>query len=90
MPTVTVMTDREDGPRFDPRGPGLVYMLIADDIAAQIGHGELGPGARLPGEAALAAEYGAARMTVRRAIRELRERGLVIVVTGKGTYVAER
>jgi GntR family transcriptional regulator len=81
------MTD--DGPRFDPRGPGLVYMLIADDIAGQIERGELVPAARLPGEAALAEHYGAARMTVRRAIRELRERGLVIVVTGKGTYVTE-
>ena len=85
------MTDQDDpGPRFDPHGPGLVYMLIADDIAGQIDRGELVPGGRLPGEAALAEEYGAARMTIRRAIRELRERGLVTVVTGKGTYVVER
>ncbi len=84
------MTDRDDGPRFDPRGPELVYMQIADDIAGQIERGELAPGDRLPGEADLAAEYGAARMTVRRAIRELRERGLVRVVTGKGTYVLSR
>ncbi len=77
----------KDPPRFDPEGPGLVYMLIADDIAGQIERGELRPGQRLPGEADLAAHYGAARMTIRRAARELRERGLVIVVTGKGTYV---
>ena len=77
----------QDGPRFDPRGPHLVYMLIADDIAAQISRGELVPGQRLPGEADLAAHYGAARMTIRRAIRELRERGLVKVLSGKGTYV---
>jgi len=81
------MTEREDGPRFDPRGPHLVYMLIADDIAGQIERGELGGGQRLPGEADLAAYYGAARMTVRRASRELRERGLVKVISGKGTYV---
>ncbi len=81
------MTERDGGPRFDPRGPHLVYMLIADDIAAQISRGELVPGQRLPGEADLAAHYGAARMTIRRAIRELRERGLVKVLSGKGTYV---
>jgi DNA-binding GntR family transcriptional regulator len=81
------MTDRDDGPRFDPRGPGLVYMLIADDIAGQIERGQLQAGNRLPGEADLATEYGAARMTIRRAVRELRERGLVIVVSGKGTFV---
>jgi DNA-binding GntR family transcriptional regulator len=84
---VITMTERDDGPRFDPRGPHLVYMLIADDIAAQISRGELVPGQRLPGEADLAAHYGAARMTIRRAIRELRERGLVKVLSGKGTYV---
>jgi DNA-binding GntR family transcriptional regulator len=29
-------------------------------------------------------------MTIRRAARELRERGLVKVISGKGTYVTER
>jgi len=84
---VTIMTDRDDGKMFDPHGPGLVYMLIADDIAGQIGRGDLRPDQRLPGEADLAAHYVVARMTVRRAIRELRERGLVKVVSGKGTFV---
>ena len=51
------MTERPGGPRFDPHGPHLVYMLIADDIAAQIERGELVPGQRLPGEADLATEY---------------------------------
>jgi hypothetical protein len=36
MPTVIIMTDREDGPRFDPHGPELVYVLIADDIERQV------------------------------------------------------
>jgi GntR family transcriptional regulator len=81
------MTERDDGPRFDPHGPDLVYMLIADEIEARIERGELHDGQRLPGEIALAEEYGVARMTIRRASRELRERGLVRVVTGKGTYI---
>jgi DNA-binding GntR family transcriptional regulator len=81
------MTSREDGPRFDPRGPELVYVLIANDIAGQIERGELVADQRLPSENELAQHYGAARMTVRRAVRELRERGLVTVVSGKGTYV---
>jgi len=81
------MTGQDSGPRFDPRGPGLVYRLIADDIAAKIAAGTYVPGGRLPGEAELAEEYGAAKMTVRRAVRELRERGLVETVYGKGTYV---
>lgn len=80
------MTDA-DGPRFDPRGPELVYMQIADDIAGQISRGELVKGARLPSEPDLAEYYGAAKMTIRRAMRELRERGLVRTVLGKGSYV---
>jgi DNA-binding GntR family transcriptional regulator len=62
-------------------------VLVADDIAGKISSGELTSGARLPGEAALAEQYGVARMTVSRAVRELRERGLVRTVIGKGTYV---
>ena len=44
-------------------------------------------GDRLPGEADMAREYGVAKMTARRAVRELRERGLVRTVIGKGSYV---
>jgi GntR family transcriptional regulator len=73
--------------RFDLAGPELVYVMVADDIGAQIGSGELVSGARLPAETALAAEYGVARMTASRAVRKLRERGPVRTVIGKGTYV---
>lgn len=81
------MTD-DDGKRFDSAGPELVYMLVANDIAAKIASGVLQPGARLPGEIAMAEEFGVARMTISRAVRELRERGLVHTVIGKGTYVS--
>lgn len=82
------MIHMADGPRFDPDGPQLVYMAIADDIAGHIESGEMVSGDRLLSEAALAEEYGAARMTISRAIRELRSRGLVHTVIGKGTYVS--
>lgn len=87
MPSTVIGMSERQRPRFDPHGPELVYMQIADDIARQIECGELHDGQRLPSESELAAEYGAARMTIRRAARELRERGLVRVVSGKGTYV---
>jgi GntR family transcriptional regulator len=84
---VNPMTGDDSGPRFDPKGPRLVYRLIADDIAAKITTGTYVAEQRLPSEIELADEYGTARMTVRRAIRELRERGLVETVYGKGSYV---
>jgi DNA-binding GntR family transcriptional regulator len=36
----------------------------------------------------LAEQYGVARVSVRRAIEQLRERGKVVTVHGRGTYVA--
>ena len=72
---------------LDRRGPDLVYMAVADDVARQIASGALSPGDRIPGELQMTETYGIARMTVARAVRELRERGLVQTVRGKGTFV---
>jgi GntR family transcriptional regulator len=79
-------------PAFDPASvqAAYLYAAVADHIAARIAAGELAPGARLPGERDLAAEYQVAIGTVRRATEELRERGLVLTLPGKGTYVAQR
>nr|WP_062349637.1 winged helix-turn-helix domain-containing protein [Herbidospora yilanensis] len=78
-------------PPYDPDAPGpamYVYVRVADHIAARIAAGELVPGTRLPGERDLAAEYGVALGTTRRAIEDLRDRGLVVTLPAKGTYVA--
>jgi DNA-binding GntR family transcriptional regulator len=65
----------------------LEYERVAGDLAARIGAGEFPPGARLPAELALAAEYRVAYGTVRRAMHVLRRRGLVVTRWGKGTFV---
>lgn len=83
---VMVMTERGK-PRFDPRGRTLVYVAIADVLVERITNGTYPPETPLPGEPRLAAEFGAARQTVRQAIRLLASRGLVEVVRGKGTFV---
>jgi GntR family transcriptional regulator len=76
-----------DHPAIDPKAPKLVYVQVADHIAARIEAGELAPGARLPAERDLATEYGVAYDTVRRATAMLRDRGLIITIVGRGTYV---
>lgn len=81
------MPEREDGPRFDPAGSRLVYVAIADDLTEKIQSGYYAPDARLPSITDLVHEYGAARETVRKAVRELAGRGLVHVVPGKGIFV---
>jgi GntR family transcriptional regulator len=79
-------------PPFNPDEgePGYIWQAVADHIAARIEAGDLPPGARLPGERDLAAEYGVALMTARRALRDLRERGLVRTLPSKGTFIAGR
>lgn len=62
-------------------------MAIADELASRIEDGTYPADGRLPSVTDLVHEYGAARETVRRAIRDLAERGWVEVVPGKGTYV---
>ena len=80
-----------DVPQWNPDagGPAYVYMRVADHIAARIKADELPPGSRLPGERDLAAEYGVALGTARRAIVELRSRGLAVTLPAKGTFVVK-
>jgi GntR family transcriptional regulator len=75
---------------FDPGigGPGYLYVKFADFLAAHIHDETLPPGAMLPCEGDLAAQYGISVTTVRRATQLLRERGLVVTLPSRGTFVA--
>lgn len=66
---------------------GYVYMRVADAIEQEIRSGRLPRGARLPNERDLGAEHGVAPGTARRAVKELRDRGLVTTLANKGTFV---
>jgi GntR family transcriptional regulator len=60
-----------------------IYLVLRDRIAG----GALPVGARLPGEPDLAAEHGVARVTIRRALDQLAQDGLVERRPGVGTFV---
>jgi DNA-binding GntR family transcriptional regulator len=79
-------------PPYDPKasGPAYTYARIADHLARRIAAGEFPPDAMLPGERALCEEYEAALGTIRRALDELRDRGLVVTLPAKGTFVVRR
>ena len=82
--TVLIMSD---SPRFDPVSPVPLYEQAADWVASAIASGELDHGQKLPSERDLADQWQIGYQTVRRAMRELRERGLIVSVVGKGTFV---
>jgi DNA-binding GntR family transcriptional regulator len=66
-----------------------VSVQVAVDIEADIDAGRLAPDTRLPSEAELSQQYGVARVTVRRAIEQLRQRGKVVTAHGRGTFVTQ-
>lgn len=70
--------------------PRYVFVQMADDIETRIASGEIPVGAKLPGERELSQEYEVSVDTTRRAMRVLRERGLVATLPPKGTYVIRR
>ncbi|WP_405766691.1 winged helix-turn-helix domain-containing protein [Actinacidiphila glaucinigra] len=67
--------------------PRYEYVKLADQVAEDIASGKLPKGAALPGERAMTEIYGVSIGTVRRAVQELRSRGLVATLPAKGTYV---
>ncbi|MFJ6810051.1 GntR family transcriptional regulator [Streptomyces anulatus] len=75
---------------LDPMSAKPLYMQLADMVAAKISSGELAPDRPIPSENHLADEYGVARLTARRAAQELRERGLIVTVRGKGSFVVKK
>lgn len=63
------------------------YKRITESLRARITGGEFAPGAALPSEASLCAEYGVARNTLRRALDQLAEEGLIEARPGRGRVI---
>ncbi|MEU6265752.1 GntR family transcriptional regulator [Saccharopolyspora shandongensis] len=64
------------------------YQEIAATLRSQIDRGELSVGDQLPTEQALQDRFDASRTTVRQALKELRDAGLVQMRHGVGVFVA--
>ncbi|MFF4220670.1 GntR family transcriptional regulator [Streptomyces nondiastaticus] len=62
-------------------------MRVLAALLADIESGKYGPGDPIPSEAELCKAHGVARETARRAVRVLRERGIVETEWGKGSRV---
>lgn len=63
------------------------YIAIADDLSARITGGQWEVGEFLPSEPELASTYGVSRETLRGALRQLEDAGLIARRRGQGTRV---
>jgi GntR family transcriptional regulator len=66
-----------------------LYAQVEAALAASIMDGTLAPGTQLPTEAGLTQRFGVSRPTVRKAIQNLANRGLVEVRRGNGTFATQ-
>ncbi len=71
----------------DRRSPVPLYHQVAEQMEDAIGSGLLPPGTKLDNEIALADQLGLSRPTMRRAIQELVDKGLLVRKRGVGTQV---
>ena len=68
--------------------PAAPYAQVKQYLKKHLQRGRWPPGALMPSEAELVAEFGVSRMTVNRAFRELQVEGLIDRVQGVGTFAA--
>ena len=74
--------------KIDPDSPEHPYVQLAGLLRERIKAGKTGP--RVPSIMELAEETGLSPATVKRALRMLREEGLIFSVPGRGTFVTTR
>ncbi|HZZ95152.1 MAG TPA: GntR family transcriptional regulator [Usitatibacter sp.] len=71
-------------------GERPLYQQVKERLIARISRGEWAPGVALPGEPALAAQFGVSISTIRAAVRELVDAAVLDRIQGRGTFVASR
>jgi GntR family transcriptional regulator, histidine utilization repressor len=74
--------------RPPPLAAAAPYARVKQHLKDGLAAGRWPPGALMPSEAELVAEFGVSRMTVNRALRELQSEGLVARTQGVGTFAA--
>src|SRR5713226_6881891 len=72
------------------RGKSPKYQKVFDALQRDIQSGRVKAGDRLPSEAELERKFGASRITVGRAVRDLQLAGLVERRAGSGGFVKAR
>ncbi len=72
----------------DPIQP--LYLRVKRHILDNIGSGKWATSSRVPSENDIVKSFGVSRMTANRALRELRDEGVLVRIAGVGSFVADR
>jgi GntR family transcriptional regulator, histidine utilization repressor len=67
-----------------------LYQQVKRHILDNIGSGKWGASTRVPSENDIVRSFGVSRMTANRALRELRDEGVLVRIAGVGSFVADR
>src|ERR1700677_913589 len=67
-----------------------LYLKVKRHILDNIGSGKWAAAARVPSENEIVKSFGVSRMTANRALRELRDEGVLVRVAGGGSFVADQ
>ncbi|WP_422368694.1 GntR family transcriptional regulator [Pelagibius sp.] len=81
------MADRKNLSGIRVEGSTPLYAEVRAVIAERIDEGEYAPSDPLPSASALAKEFGVSLITVKRALKELKNEGLLTSRAGLGTFV---
>lgn len=73
---------------LNAEAPEPLYEQVKQFVVDGIRAGEFGNEKRLPSEAYLVERLNVSRMTVHRALRELKSEGVIVRVPGRGTFVS--
>jgi len=75
--------------QIDHEGVRAPYLQLADILRKRIADGEIPPGRRMPSQLELEQEFGLARNTIKKALKLLKDEGLVVTAPGRGMFVIE-
>ncbi len=67
-----------------------LYLQVKRHILDNIGSGKWATSSRVPSENDIVKTFGVSRMTANRALRELRDEGVLVRIAGVGSFVADR
>ena len=67
-----------------------LYLKVKRHILDNIGSGKWATSSRVPSENDIVKSFGVSRMTANRALRELRDEGVLVRIAGVGSFVADR